>query len=149
MTTIVVTGAGSKKQADTIVQACRFYLRKLGFRKRKRELEIYISFSNKQEEMGLCDFNNDFTFPEIDITIKKSLSEEERLQTLAHELVHAKQFLRRQLRFSDHTNYWCGKPSTNEEWETEAYLKEEQLYNEYINERAEQRASHHSIQHIS
>ena len=149
MTTIVVTGAGSKTKADNLVHACRYYLRKLGFRQRRRDVEISITLCSKQVEDGLCDFNDDFTNPEINITIKKSLSEEERLRTLAHEITHAKQFLRRELKFREHKTFWKGQPSDQEEWEDEAYIMEEQLYNEYMNERTDQRTGHHSIQHIS
>lgn len=133
MITIKVTGSGSKKRTLAIEHACRFYLKKLGFRKRKRELEIHIRFVKDMTEMGLCDFNDDFMFPEFDIDINKSLSEEDVLRTIAHELVHAKQFIRKELRYREHDTLWKGKPSTKEEWEIEAYVTELILYNEYIN----------------
>ena len=61
--------------------------------------------------------------------------DDEMIKTLAHEMVHVKQFLRKELKEVRHQLYWLGEPSDKEEWEDEAYLMEEQLYNEYMNER--------------
>jgi hypothetical protein len=143
MTTIYVTGAGSKEKADDLTRACRFYLGKFGFRMH-RKLEVRILLVH-QDADGYCDFNDDFTEPEIEITIDKRLSNDERLKALAHEITHAKQFLKKEMKFRNHKVHWKGQPSTNFEWEDEAYIMEDKLYNEYINERPNQRTSNHSI----
>jgi hypothetical protein len=128
---IYVTGAGSKKKAQLITNACRFYMQKYGFRL-NRYLEIRIIFC-EQETDGYCDFNNDFRDPEIEITINKTLDDVERLKTLAHELTHAKQFLKKELKFKNHDILWKGNPSVQHEWEDEAYDMEEKLYSDFIN----------------
>ena len=148
MISISVKGVRSKKKVRQLEYACELYMKKLGFRQFKRMLEIKIILC-EQEEDGLCDFIDDPIFPEVEITIKNSLSDVERLKTLAHELTHAKQFIRKELQFKDHQILWKGQPSDKEEWEDEAYLMEDKLYNEYMNDRPDERTSSHSIQHIS
>ena len=60
------------------------------------------------------------------------------VEILAHEMVHARQFLRRHLvQKRDGKLYWKGVQSDNEEWEDEAYVLEERYYKEYVNERTE------------
>ena len=135
MVKIVVTGTTSKKLKKLLQEACIFYMHQLGFRKRKRLLEIFIQIGHYGDHYGLCEFNYDFQWPEFLIHLDRDKGKEEMVKTLAHEMVHAKQFLRRELKEVRHQMHWLGVPSENEEWEDEAYLMEEQLYNEYINAR--------------
>lgn len=132
MINIVITGTKSKKLKTDLTNACMFYMKQLGFRKRKRVLEIFINIGHF-DEYGLCEFNDDYYWPEITIQINRDYGYEEMLKTLAHEIVHAKQYLRKELKQIGEQLYWMGKPSNNEEWEVEAYVREEKLYNEYIN----------------
>lgn len=131
MIDIIITGTQSKKLRADLTEACMFYMKKLGFRKRKRVLEIFINIGHF-EEYGLCEFNDDYYWPEFNIHINRDYGYDEMLKTLAHEIVHTKQFLRKELKQIGEQLYWMGEPSNNEEWETEAYIREEQLYGEYL-----------------
>jgi hypothetical protein len=131
---IVVTGTKSEKLKATLTDACNFYMERLGFRKRKRLLEIFIKIG-KYDDYGLCEFNQDYYWPELVIYINRNYGHDEMIKTLAHEMVHSKQFLRKELKQINEQMYWHGKPSDNDEWEIEAYTLEEKLYNEYKNER--------------
>ena len=66
---------------------------------------------------------------DIDIDINRTISFEDQMQTLAHEMVHAKQFLRKEL----DGNLWKKRNYDNVEyddqpWEKEANRLEERLY---------------------
>ena len=142
MIKIEFTGTKSEKLKQFLTDACMFYTKQLGFRKRKRQLDININIGREDDILGLCEFNQDYIWPEIDIHINRDSSKEEMLKTLAHELTHAKQFLRKELaQKRDGKMYWKGTQSDKQEWEDEAYIMEEQLYNEYVNERLNQRTS--------
>jgi hypothetical protein len=131
MINIEVTGTTSNKIKCETIEACEFYLKKLKISKnRKRLLEIFIEYS-KIDEYGLCEFNDDYEFPEFIISINRGLDMDGRLSTLAHEIVHAKQFLRKELKCKNTKLYWKGKLSPQEEWEVEAYKLEDELFNEY------------------
>lgn len=129
---IEVTGKSNYLFKQTVIAACRFYMVQLRFRKRKTPLDITIKITKKITEQGLCEFNQDFKYPEIEIYLNKETGEDEMIKTLAHELVHVKQFLRKELRVCNKEIYWKGQLSENEEWEDEAYELEEKLYGEYI-----------------
>lgn len=142
MINIEFTGTKSDKLKQFITDACEFYMKQLGFRKRKRQLDIFINIGKEEDLLGLCEFNQDYTWPEISIHLNRDKNKEEMLKTLAHELTHAKQFLRRELvQKRDGKMYWHGVQSDKEEWEDEAYIMEDKLYNEYVNERTKQTAS--------
>ncbi len=97
---------------------------------------IFIRFhtSLKNEAQGLCWGDKNEGFVEIDIARKSDgdeLSYEQIMQTLAHEMVHAKQYLRGEL--NGWTNSWKGKKPRNYKyenapWEREAYKLEKKLY---------------------
>lgn len=97
---------------------------------------IFIRFhtSLKNESQGLCWGDKNEGFVEIDIARKSDGDElpyEQIMQTLAHEMVHAKQYLRGEL--NGWTNSWKGKKPRNYKyenapWEREAYKLEEKLY---------------------
>lgn len=132
MINIVITGTKSKKLKTDLTEACMFYMKCLGFRKRKRVLEIFINIGHF-DNYGLCEFNQDYYWPEVIIHINRDYGRDEMLKTLAHEMVHAKQYLRKELKQIGEHLYWMGKKSDSEEWEVEAYFREEKLYGDYIN----------------
>lgn len=130
MINIVVTGTKSEKLKKLLTDACIFYMKQLGFRKRKRTLEIFIHLGHF-DQYGLCEFNQDYYWPEFNIHINRDFGKEEMLRTLAHEMVHTKQFLRKELKQLKDGMYWKNKPSDKEEWEAEAYVREAFLYRDY------------------
>lgn len=99
---------------------------------------IMVTFTTKLdgEAQGLC-WGDYRSHAEISIARSScgvSFTLEEMMQTLAHEMVHAKQFLRREL--CGGTMSWKGrKPRKykyeNAPWEKEAYALEEQLFKKH------------------
>ncbi len=103
---------------------------------RMRAKVIFIRFHAKLKNdfEGLCWGDMDEGFVEIDIaktTAGSKLPYESIMQTLAHEMVHAKQYFRGELNPVDHS-WKGGKPYKyeydNAPWEIEAYAREERLY---------------------
>lgn len=125
-----VTGP-NEEWNNHLKESCYFFLKELNITKKTIPLDINIILV-KLKAHGYCEFNDDFHYPEITISIKKSISEKEMILTLAHELVHARQYLRKQLRIDGREKYWMGVLSENEEWETEAYEFEQKLYGAYL-----------------
>lgn len=69
----------------------------------------------------------------ITVAVDSRLSMEALTVTVAHEMVHAKQYLLGQLRAAGKGYIWCGKKYANEyftaPWEIEAYRRERILAN--------------------
>lgn len=129
---IYVEVTGPNEEWNThLKETCYLFLRELNIFKRTIPLDININLV-KLKAHGYCEFNADFLCPEITISIKKTINEKEMILTLAHELVHARQYLRKQLRIDGREKYWMGVLSENEEWETEAYAFEQKLYGTYL-----------------
>ena len=94
---------------------------------RLRNREITIRFRNVMDE-GAWGYCNGDTH-DIDIDINRTIPFEDQMQTLAHEMVHAKQFLRKEL----DGNLWKKRNYDNVEyddqpWEKEANKMEKRLY---------------------
>jgi len=104
----------------------------------KREIFIAIEFSKKLENAGECvgDRNS------ADITIAKEIDGErvpnrDIALTLAHELIHAKQYIKGQINPSKPV--WKGINYSNvsyrgSPWEKEAYLMEDKLVEMFYDE---------------
>ena len=96
-------------------------------------LNIKIKFVSNLWADGFCeahDFDEDVTPLDYSIEIEDDLTEQEKLQTLAHEFVHVKQYLMGELSM-DH-KYWRGSKIKNleyreEPWEIEAHNREQEL----------------------
>lgn len=92
---------------------------------------IVINFDKKlTNASGLCSF--DYGIIEIDIA-KNHFTFMEMMQTLAHEMIHAKQFLRKELDASKGQWAWKGRSAEgykykNQPWEKEAYRKELEVF---------------------
>ena len=100
-----------------------------------RKPYVYIKFVNNLEALGFCEGDRDYA--EITIAKKcpitgRKLGFIEMMQTLAHEMVHARQFIRGQL---DSAGGWVWKGRKaegfeyeNQPWEKEAYRLEKTLF---------------------
>jgi predicted metallopeptidase len=71
------------------------------------------------------------------IEVRQTDSEEEKLKTLAHEMVHVRQYIRGEL--NEEMSVWRGKkvdsdeiPYAEQPWEIEAESIAHKLYDEYI-----------------
>lgn len=97
---------------------------------------IFINFKTTldNDSQGLCWGDPKEGYVDMSIARKsdgEKLSYESMMQTLAHEMVHAKQYLRGELNGYNHS--WKGKKPRNYKyenapWEREAYKREEELY---------------------
>lgn len=127
MTISIVGGTKTqKKYARSMVKFCIKTLMP-----RMKTLDITIKLTNPNGAMGYClelDDNRSF-----EIEADKKLRLRKLLETIAHEMVHVKQYARRELHPVHNT--WCGKtynPKTTDywdlPWEIEAHGREVGLF---------------------
>ena len=98
---------------------------------RMRTLEIEVKLCAPKGAMGYClETDNNRTF---EIEVDRTLSYRKMLETVAHEMVHVKQYARRELHPSNNT--WMGKTYNPEKtsywdlpWEIEAHGREVGLF---------------------
>lgn len=139
---LVFRGRTNKQFRESVQDACEFYLHKLGLSKRKlNKVTVILKLAELKYHHGICvNTNHPNTF---EITIHSKLDRKSKFKTLAHEIVHMKQWLTGEMRDYVRNDdiiktYWKGKlwkMSGNElddyydsPWEIEAYGKEEGLY---------------------
>jgi len=103
--------------------------------RRNVEVDIYIVNKCEHDHYALCSGDKDGA--EIELargTKKTSFTIEEMMLNLAHELVHAKQFIKGELHNSlsiwKKINY-SKIPYSETPWEKEAYLLEDKLLNKH------------------
>ena len=102
-----------------IVDSTRYFISELLPKKVYDELNIDIRFYKKLKDYGNTLYNepNDFL-----IKLRKNMSVKNIFKTLAHELVHVKQFVLGQI--DTNLDTWCGKKVTCDylfqPWEVEA-----------------------------
>ena len=109
-------------------------IKALGLSRLRKPL-LEIDFVNKLDAYGLCEGDRDYA----KITIAKKcpvtgrkLGFTEMMHTLAHEMVHARQFLRGEL-VAEGAWKWKGRNADgyeydNQPWEKEAYRLETELF---------------------
>lgn len=132
---ITVTG-GKPNQRKYVKSMAEFCVKTL--MPRMRTLEITVKLKKPKGAMGYClegDSNRDFEI-EIDSTQKLRPL----LETLAHEMVHVKQFARRELHPA--TDTWYGKTYNPKKisywdlpWEIEAHGRECGLFIRWAEEK--------------
>ena len=125
---ITVTGGKPKqrKYVESMVQFCIDTLMP-----RMRTLEIEVKLCSPKGAMGYClELDNNRQF---EIELDRTLSQRKLLETLAHEMVHVKQYARRELHPVNDT--WCGKTYNPKKtsywdlpWEIEAHGREVGLF---------------------
>ena len=125
---ITVTGGKLKqrKYVESMVQFCIDTLMP-----RMRTLEIEVKLCTPKGAMGYClETDNKRTF---EIEVDRTLSQRKLLETVAHEMVHVKQYARRELHPVHNT--WCGKTYNPKKtsywdlpWEIEAHGREVGLF---------------------
>ena len=134
MIKIVGGNASQRKYAESIIKFC---LKKL--MPRIRDLDITVKFKKLDGVYGYCLSNEDFTTDRprtFEIEIERSLRLRRLLETVAHEMVHVKQYARGELyqgvRIAKHR--WQGKWVSNsldywdQPWEVEAHGREAGLF---------------------
>jgi|TARA_R100000479_G_scaffold122599_1_gene63167 hypothetical protein len=136
--TVKVSGSGKNKRA-LVEEATRFFSNKLMPRMKTLTININLNphFRDNTDSYGDCLWSETYYRPrEFDIRLDSS-DNEAMIQTLAHEMVHVKQWAREELKdFGDYTKArWkktlidCEKTKYEDlPWEIEAHEIEEELY---------------------
>ena len=131
----------SGKIPKKIKSAIDFFATELFTPQMKRHVEIRV----RQRDLGtwhgfasIEDYNSLGQPRSFVIELHKNDNEAEKLKTLAHELVHVRQYVRNEL--NDEMNTWKGRkidsdsiPYDDQPWEVEANELGELLYERYTN----------------
>ena len=139
----------NKQTPEYIREFAYFAARELGMDRLRGECEIrYVYGELEENSFGLC--WGDGRETEIHIASRqygRTISREDKLKTVAHEMTHARQYLKRELISNkDDVNdnnvavaKWCGHPTlfnladeTDTPWEVEARLMEEKIYMKWL-----------------
>lgn len=148
----------SKKKTAELTEAVEFFARQLMHGKMVNNLTIDIEKCHRLDVMGECINEDDTRNPRwFTINLRDSKDDEDIVKTLAHEMVHVKQYAKNELAKVDQwvarktargvgkrlviASKWMGKiwkPSTKENeywdcpWEIEAYGREVGLYHKWV-----------------
>jgi hypothetical protein len=123
----ITSMGGRKKEREIAESAVKWCISKM--MPRMKTLDINISFE-KIPAYGYCmeeDSNRQFT-----LTIQKGLSLYDLISTVCHEMVHVKQYARKELRNVNGNTMWKKKSYNSVDywdapWEKEAFRLEESL----------------------
>ena len=125
----IVGGKKSERAvAEEVVQWC---VKKL--LPRHRTLDIYVEFS-KIDAYGYC-MEEDEKGRVFTLTLQKGMGLFDLVSTICHEMIHLKQYAKRELRNVNGKTMWKSKDHTNTlyddaPWEKEAYKLEGKLATE-------------------
>lgn len=140
------------KQADELEEAARFFALQLLHPRTIQKLQIDIERNRKLDVMGECVSEDERKNPRwFTITLRGGRKDDDMIQTLAHEMVHVKQYAKNELgkelalaakgKGLAIATRWQGefwKPSKHEDsywdapWEIEAYGREVGLYAKWL-----------------
>lgn len=134
------TNRVNNKLRKKLYLAAHFYADKLGIDKKLQNRITINLFIRKSTERGSCEVPLSAKKPRVFDIILCSVEDEgiSIFQTLAHEMVHLKQFALGELRMMSRCNKWHGKVWSQKAdelddyydspWEIEAFGREEGLY---------------------
>jgi predicted SprT family Zn-dependent metalloprotease len=131
-----ITGKMSKKQKLAI----QFFADKLLSKQMQRHVSIAVSFITKTQtygEIGIEDYNSTDQPRGFKIYVNRKTGDEEILKTIAHEMVHLKQYCKKEL--NEEMTHWKGQrvslnkiPYFERPWEIEAHEIGDKIYEEFI-----------------
>jgi len=135
----------NKKLACSFIDAANFYAEKLGLSDISDKISVDI-FYRKFDDRGECSCSVYTNAPRtFNIILDSETKWVDPLQTLAHEMVHVKQYARGELQCTTKTSKWKGKlwrkksdqmdDYYDSPWEIEAFGREEGLYLRYLVEK--------------
>jgi hypothetical protein len=133
---MIINGRLSKQQR----LAVQFFADKLLTNQLKPYIMVDVVFTQKLDiagEIEVTDYNMRGVPRCFKLHIHKKIGSEEILRTIAHEMVHVKQYCRREL--NEEMNRWMGEkvdadeiPYHDRPWEIEAHETGDKLYEEFI-----------------
>ena len=126
---MILVYGGSQSQKKHVTSMVEFCIKTL--MPRMRSLNVSVKLKNLHDAMGYClELDNNRSF---EIEVDRSLPLRKLLETVAHEMVHVKQYARRELH--PVRNTWCGKTYNPKKvsywdlpWEIEAHGREVGLF---------------------
>lgn len=139
---IAVQGRPTKVQLELCTRALAFYSLMLLGKRLDNKTILHLRFKKipkKDNLLGYCEYDSNVPH-EYKITVDKILKEEDMLITLAHEMVHVKQYAKGELYDYVRGNRcrWQGKAYDLEQvdfrdfpWEIDAKGREEGLYERF------------------
>lgn len=134
---IEVTG-GFAAQRERVLDVITFCIDEMMPRKRTLDIEVKLWNCEKHEKaLGQCLYVGDNVF-QIDIDNKQDLYN--LIVTTCHEMVHVKQYSRRELTERFPQSFWHGELFTDGRcypWELEAWDMQRPLAHKYIKERTD------------
>ena len=96
---------------------------------RMKSLDVVVKLTRTKGAMGYClELDDNRTF---EIEIDRTLTLRKMLETLAHEIVHVKQYVRNELGINDNND---GQDYYNLSYEKQAYELQETLSEQFIKE---------------
>jgi hypothetical protein len=130
-----IIGKLSKDQTSAI----HYFADKLFTPQMKRNVCIRISFSSSMDNYGeteIEDYNSSGNPREFILNIKRNIGTEEILRTIAHEMIHVKQYVYGQL--NEQMTMWNGEKVNDNQygyfdspWEIEAHSLGDKLFYEF------------------
>lgn len=133
-------------QRKTVRRAVDFFMSQLLTPRVASNTSVTISVKKDIGADGYCSIHDDeddvYSPKSFQIDVQSSKDFKEFLSTIAHEMVHMRQFRTRELKYREnHTNfrgraYKLSTPYTKQPWETEAYKLEKVLVNKFLKEEA-------------
>jgi len=139
MKRIRIYGCKNKRLKEKIRSATLYFRDVLLPRKRKLDIVVCVQndLTEKYGVFGEC-WEGD-TPHNFKLCIDGAISEKSILETVAHEMVHVRQFATGQLKYLSKGDKWRGKvystktPYSRQPWEREAKRLEVSLYSEWVN----------------
>lgn len=136
---ISIEGCKDKQMEKEIMKAAHFYGSILFSNQMIKYIVIDIVFKTSIKDQGTCcviDVNKNYKAREFEIELKRHRSLRSTLKTLAHEMVHVKQYAKGEL--NRDVNTWFGTYINTKDtpyhmlpWEAEAWMLDEGLYRMY------------------
>jgi hypothetical protein len=127
---------------SNIKSAIQYFADELISKQLQRYISIQIKLvgnSDNYGEVEITDYNSRNQPRDFTLYIDKTLSEEEKIRTIAHELVHVRQYLYNEL--NEQMTIWRGQKVSEDDyenyhdrpWEQDAYNMEKILYELFSN----------------
>ena len=132
---MIVKGKLSKSQLSAI----DFFADALLTKQLKKHIIIHVKFRKKMDVLGLTEvdaYNSAGKPREFILDINRNQSEEEIIHTLAHEMVHVRQYAYGEL--NEEATQWCGQQCARDleyheqPWEIEAHDVGDIIFNDYM-----------------
>lgn len=136
MSNQVFVYGGKKKERDIGHEVVAWCIDKLMPRMRTLTIDVHLT---NIDALGYCE-EEDTKSREFTVTIQKGQTVKEMISTIIHEMIHVKQYARKELRHVEGKTMWKKSDHTDTDyhkspWEHEAYQLEALYIDEYMSEK--------------